>query len=151
MQNCLILLLDFCFPWFSPRIIICFNLTVDLALLSGTEPQIWYSSSQCRMALARAYAVGLYTEDGQHVRQFFICALLYLSFFPCSLQLLTSWHKSFVISSFFFTLCSCKLWRENTNHDESMAGGGWSGSVGWRYAPKFGAGDGQGCSRSSHC
>jgi hypothetical protein len=43
---------------------------VDSALLSGTEPQIWYSSSQCRMALARAYAVGLYTEDGQHVRQF---------------------------------------------------------------------------------
>ncbi len=63
-------LLDFYFPWFSPRIIIHFNLTVDLALLSGTEPKIWYSSSQCRMALARAYAVGLYTEDGQHVRQF---------------------------------------------------------------------------------
>jgi hypothetical protein len=39
---------------------------VDSDLLSGTEPQIWYSSSQCRMALARAYAVGLYTEDGQH-------------------------------------------------------------------------------------
>jgi hypothetical protein len=29
-----------------------------------------------------------------------ICTLLYLSFFPCSLHLLTSWHKSFVISCF---------------------------------------------------
>jgi hypothetical protein len=39
------------------------------------------------MALARAYAVGLYTEDGQHVRQFT--------------------HLHSFVSHFFLAACSC--------------------------------------------